>query len=134
MLAARRRKGIPEMQILLLAGLMLASGPFTGASEPHSAPIPPPPPLQVQTVQPACVDARDSADYVPGVDAYGSSVAPADLPGSTADVEISSQVYAELRSSNPQLRGVGVVANLPGIQTRPPCPQSAPPASAISVH
>ena len=74
-----------------------------------------------------CVDPRYSPDYVPGGTVQGRPVAPADLPGSSTDIQISTEVYAELRSSNPQLRGAGVVVNLPGLQTRPPCPP-APPA------
>lgn len=98
-----------------------------------AAPEPTPQPAQTQPQQPACIDTRNSADYVPGVDSYGRAVAPADLPGSSTDVQISTQVYAELRSTNPWLRGVGVVANLPGLQTRPPCPQS-PPANSPAKH
>src|ERR1051326_8466977 len=78
------------------------------------APVPPPPP--------PCIDARDTADYVGGVDVNGREVAPADLPGSSTDVQISTQVYAELRSSNPQLRGAGVMTNLPGLVRPPSCP------------
>src|ERR1051326_5177654 len=88
------------------------------------APVPPPPPsYQVQPPPPApCIDARDTADYVGGVDVNGREVAPADLPGSSTDVQISTQVYAELRSSNPQLRGAGVMTNLPGLVRPPSCP------------
>jgi hypothetical protein len=93
-----------------------------------TAPYPPPPPPPVQAPPPDCVDPRNSPDYVPGVDARGRPVAPADLPG-TADVQISTEIYAELRSPNPQLRGVDVSANLAGIATRPPCPVKNPPQS-----
>jgi hypothetical protein len=79
---------------------------------------------------PACIDPRDSADYVPGVDAYGRPVAPADLPGS-ADVQISTEVYPILKSKNPQLNGVGMVANLPGLANRPICPPAPPPRGAV---
>jgi len=116
---AAMRRFFFAASLLLLGDLALAA----------AVPDPASPPPQTQPPQPACVDARDSAEYVPGVDAYGRAVAPADLPGSTADVEISSQVFAELRSRNPQLRGAGVVVNLPGIQTRPPCPASLPSAA-----
>jgi hypothetical protein len=88
-------------------------------------PMPLPP-----AVSPACVNARDSADYVPGVDVHGRPVAPADLPGS-ADVQISTEVYPILKSKNPQLNGVGVVANLPGLANRPLCPPPAPQARPV---
>ena len=77
---------------------------------------------------PACSSA--SADYVPGVDAYGRPVAPADLPGG-ADVQISTEIYARLRLKNPQLNGADVSVNLPGLASRPPCqaqPASSPPS------
>jgi hypothetical protein len=109
------------MRRVLVAALFLASTRLAAVA----APAPMPPPLRAQPAQPPCVNARDTADYVPGVDAYGRPVAPADLPGSSADVQISTQVYLEMRSSNPQVRGVGVMANLPGLQTRPVCPPSA---------
>lgn len=111
------------MRRVLVAALFLAGTRVAAAAAP--TPIsPPPPPLQAQPAQPLCVNARDTADYVPGVDAYGRPVAPADLPGSSADVQIGTQVYVEMRSSNPQVRGVGVMANLPGLQTRPTCAPS----------
>jgi hypothetical protein len=112
----------------IIAAIFLTVG--IAAAAPAVAPLPPPPPPPAQVPPPVpCVDPRDTAEYVPGVDATGRQVAPADLPGSSTDVQISTQVYAELRSANPQLRGVGVVANLPGLQTPPVCPpkaQSAP--------
>jgi hypothetical protein len=94
------------------------------AQSPQRPSIPPPPLLQ--SPPPDCVDARNSPDYVPGVDARGHAVAPADVPG-TADVQISTEVYAELRSPNPQLRGAGVSANLAGLATRPLCPPKVRP-------
>ena len=101
-----------------------------GIADAAAPPVPPTPPLppRVQTPPMPCVEPRDTADYVPGVDVYGRKVAPADLPGSSTDVQISTQVYPEVRSGNPQLRGVGVVANLPGLQRPPICPpqQSGP--------
>jgi hypothetical protein len=103
-----------------------------GAATAWAAPAPPPPPpaSTAPAAQPACIEARDSADYVPGVDAYGRPVAPADLPGS-ADVQISTEVYPILNSKNPQLNGVGVVANLPGLANRPICPPAPPPGGAV---
>src|SRR5215467_11380675 len=105
--------------------VILAAIPGVAGAQPFPPPssLPPPP---VQAPLPDCVDARNSPDYVPGVDARGRPVAPADLPG-TADVQVSTEVYAELRSPNPQLRGVGVNANLSGLATRPPCAPKAPP-------
>jgi hypothetical protein len=120
------------MRRFLFAALCFAVSNLAAAAAPGSARIPPPPPPQTQPPQPACVDARDTADYVPGVDAYGRSVAPADLPGSTTDVQIGTEVYAEMRSKNPQMRGVGVIANLPGLQKPPPCLQ--PPSPSVVIH
>jgi hypothetical protein len=102
--------------IFVAAALMTANLPAAAASAPKA------PPTDKVTAKPAC--ASDSAEYVPGVDAYGRPVAPADLPGG-ADVQISTEIYAELRSKNPQLRGAGMDVNLPGLETRPPCPPQA---------
>jgi hypothetical protein len=116
------------MRLTLIAAFLLTAG-LANAAAPAVAPLPPPPPPQQQAQLPPpvpCVDPRDTAEYVPGVDANGRQVAPADLPGSSTDVQISTQVYAELRSSNPQLRGAGVMANLPGLQTPPTCPPRQP--------
>jgi hypothetical protein len=60
-------------------------------------------------------------------------VAPADVPGSTTDVQISTEVYVQMRSKNPQIGGVGVVANLSGLQKPPPCVPSAP-RSSVTIH
>jgi len=59
-------------------------------------------------------DPRQSADHFPGVDVKGRPVAPADLPSGN-DVQISTEVYAAVRLPDPQLRGVGVIANLPNL-------------------
>lgn len=59
-------------------------------------------------------DLRASPDYVPGIDAKGREVVPADVP-TGRQVEIDTQVYVETRSKNPQLRGTGVIVNLPGL-------------------
>jgi hypothetical protein len=59
-------------------------------------------------------DLRASPDYVPGIDAKGREVVPADVP-TGRQVEIDTQVFVETRSSNPQLRGTGVIVNLPGL-------------------
>jgi hypothetical protein len=118
-----------RMRLTLIAALFLTAG-VANAAAPAIAPLPPPAPPPQTHLPPSvpCVDPRDTAEYIPGVDANGRQVAPADLPGSSTDVQISTQVYAELRSTNPQLRGAGVMANLPGLRTPPVCPprQSAP--------
>jgi hypothetical protein len=119
------------MRRFLFAAMICALGNLAAAA-PRSAPIPPPPPPQSQPPLPACVDARDTADYVPGVDAYGRPVAPADLPGSTTEVHVSTEVYVEMRSRNPRMPGVGVTANLPGLQKPPPCLK--PPQSSVTIH
>jgi hypothetical protein len=121
------------MRRLIIAAFLVSAGVADAAAPPAQLP-PPPPPAQVQAPPPVpCVNARDTADYVPGVDVNGRKVAPADLPGSTTDVQISTQVYAEVRSSNPQLRGAGVVVNLPGLARPPICPPQ-PQSSTIHVH
>src|SRR6266851_2220338 len=107
--------------MLFVAGTTAASAaPARLPSPPPSLASPPP------AAMPACIDPRESEEYVPGVDAYGRPVAPADLPGG-ADVQISTEVYPILKSKNPQLNGVGVVANLPGLANRRICPQAPPP-------
>jgi hypothetical protein len=116
------------VRTILLAAMLFVSGTMAAGAAP--APVPPPPsPPPVAQPQP-CVNPGDSADYVPGVDAYGRPVAPADLPGG-ADVQISTEVYPILNSKNPQLNGVGVVANLPGLANRPICPTAPPPGGAV---
>src|SRR5258708_5090443 len=118
--------------MLFASGAMLGgAAPPAGAVPPiGAAPAPPPrPPPPPPVVQLPCVNPRDTADYVPGVDAYGRPVAPADLPGG-ADVQISTEVYPILKSRNRQLDGVGVVANLPGLANRPICPPAPPPGRA----
>jgi hypothetical protein len=122
------RRFLFAASFLLFCDLAMAAA-IPSAPTSRSAPMPPPPP----PAQPACADAHDSADYVPGMDAYGRPVAPADLPGSTTDVQISTQVYADVRTANPQLRGVGVAVNLPGLQPPPPCVQ-APAKPSVTIH
>jgi len=122
------------VRTILLAAMLFASGTMlSGAAPPiGAAPLPPPPPPgppPAARPQP-CVNPRDSAEYVPGVDAYGRAVAPADLPGGD-DVQISTEVYPILKSKNPQLNGVGIVANLPGLANRPICPPAPPPGRAV---
>jgi hypothetical protein len=121
------------MRSSLFAVVLVVSGTLlSGAAPPMgSAPGPAPPASPTPPAGPQpCVNPRDSADYVPGVDASGRPVAPADLPGG-ADVQISTEVYPILKSKNPQLNGVGVVANLPGLANRPICRPIPPPRGAV---
>lgn len=74
--------------------------------EPPSDLPPEDPPLQC--------DLKASPDYVPGVDAKGREVAPADLP-SNQQVVIDTQVYVETRPRNRRLPRTGVIVNLPGL-------------------
>src|SRR5258706_16091602 len=99
---------------------------FPVAISAMAASISPPPAKPAPATVPACINPRDTADYVPGVDAYGRPVAPADLPGGP-DVQISTEVYPILKSKNPQLDGVGVVANLPGLANKAICPPGVVP-------
>ena len=101
--------------------ILLALGAIAAAPEPPAKPAPAP--------APACVSPLDSADYVPGADARGRPVAPADLPAG-GGVQIRTEVYPIINSKNPQLNGVGVVANLPSLANRPLCPPPAAPGDA----
>ncbi len=98
------------MKHFILCAILMAAGLPALAAD-GKKPLPPPP---------ACVDPTTSTDYVPGVDAYGRPVASADVPG-TADVEISTDIYAELRSQNRQLRRAGVDVRLKGLENLPLC-------------
>ena len=69
-----------------------------------------------------CVDIHQSPDYVPGVDAYGHSVAPADVP-SDGNLNVDTRVFAEVRTKTPQVPSVGVEVDLRALQPKPPCPQ-----------
>jgi hypothetical protein len=113
------------MRFILLAAILLASGAIAGEAPPSAPPAKPAP-----AAPPPCINARDTADYVPGADVYGRPVAPADLPG-TAQVQISPEVYPILKSRNPQLNGVGVVATLPGPANQAICPAGRPPGGAF---
>ena len=96
--------------LVFCAGLLAALPAF--AADVLHAPRPAPPSL--------CRDPQTATDYVPGVDAYGRPVAQADVPG-TADVEIGTDIYAELRSQNRQLRRAGVDVRLKGLENLPLC-------------
>jgi hypothetical protein len=87
---------------------------------------------QRQAPPPGCIDPKHSPDYTPGVDARGKPVAPADVP-TEGDVVISSQVFAEVRTKNPQVPKVGVVADLSGLKQLPPCPP-APKKPIVHEH
>ena len=112
------------MRSPLVAAILLAFGVIAAAPEPPAKPAPAP--------APACVippGPRDSADYTPGTDVHGRPVAPADLPGS-GGVQIRTEVYPIINSKNPQLNGVGVIANLPSLANRPLCPLPFAPSDA----
>jgi hypothetical protein len=114
-------------RLTIIAAFFASAGVADAAAPPAALPRPAPAQVQTPPLVP-CIDPRDTADYVPGVDTKGRKVPPADLPGSSTDVQISTEVYAELPSSNPQLRGAGVAVNLPGLQTPPVCP---PPLQSV---
>jgi hypothetical protein len=59
-------------------------------------------------------DLRASPDYVPGIDARGREVVPADVPYGQR-VEIGSQVFVETRPRDRRLRGAGVIVDLPDL-------------------
>lgn len=105
------------MRGFLVVAVLFALGGSPAEAAPAYAPSPP----ATATPKPACIGPQNSADYAPGIDAYGHPVAPADLAGS-ADVQINTEVFPIVRTQNPQLDGVGVDVNLPGLQTRPLCP------------
>ena len=60
------------------------------------------------------------AEYVPGVDVYGRPVKPADVPSDT-QVVVSTEVYPEVRSNNPQLQGTGLRVRIEGLGQPPKC-------------
>ncbi|HYM19121.1 MAG TPA: hypothetical protein VEU06_11200 [Micropepsaceae bacterium] len=91
------------------------------ASAPPSAPA-----------NPTCIDAKNSPDYTPGVDARGKAVAPADLP-TQGNVEVSTHVFAEVRTNNRQVPRVGVEVNLDALRQLPPCPP-APKKPIVHEH
>ena len=62
------------------------------------------------------------ADYVPGVDASGRPVKPADVPSDT-QVVVSNEVYPEVRSQNPQVPATGLRVRIDGLGQAPKCPQ-----------
>ena len=93
----------------------------------EAAPAPPSAP-----VTPTCIDPKHSPDYTPGVDARGKPVAPADLPAQ-GNVEVSTQVFAEVRTGNPQVPRVGVEVNLNALKQLPPCPP-APKKPIVHEH
>ena len=83
----------------------------------HAAPAKPP--AQPETPAAARCHPQDSADYVPGVDVRGNSVAPADLPSQT--VVVGTDFYAEVRTSNPQAPRIGVHVRADGLGEPAPC-------------
>jgi|SRR6516165_1164544 hypothetical protein len=91
----------------------------------EAAPAPPSAPAV-----PTCIDPKHSPDYIPSVDARGKPVTPADVP-SEGNVEVSTEVFAEVRTRNPQVPRVGVGVNLNALRQLPPCP---PPPKKPIVH
>ena len=72
-----------------------------------------------------------SPDYVAGVDARGHPVVPADVP-SEPNVVISTEVYPELKSRDPQLRGTGLSVRIEGLGEAPPCPMPMPSTKKVN--
>jgi hypothetical protein len=70
----------------------------------------PPPELE----PPIECDLRASPDYVPGIDAKGRPVVPADVP-TGRQVELDTQVYVETRPRTRQRQRTGVIVNLPDL-------------------
>ena len=85
------------------------SGPPATLPPDSAPPVAPPP--EEQLIE---CDLRASPDYVPGIDANGRDVVPADVP-TGRQVEIDTEELVVSRSRNPQLRGTGVIVNLPGL-------------------
>jgi hypothetical protein len=70
------------------------------------------PPPEVEP--PIECDLRASPDYVPGIDAKGRPVVPADV-STGRQVEIDTEVYVETRPRNRQRQRTGVIVNLPDL-------------------
>ena len=111
------------VRAVTMAGLLAGSCVFAHAAEPMrpSGPaqltLPPnsPPPMKTPAEeQPIPCDLRASPDYVSGIDVQGREVAPADVP-SRPQVEISTEMFVATRPKIPQLRGMGMIVNLPGL-------------------
>jgi hypothetical protein len=88
--------------------------PSPGLVPPQDFGAPPgfePPPRLPLEQRPIECDPLASPDYVPGIGVRDREVAPADLPSD--QVEIDTQVFLEMRSKNPQLRGTGVIVRIP---------------------
>ena len=109
--------------IATVAALLAGACSVVHAAEPTapSARVQPPPPpnaappsLRPPESPPIPCDLRASPDYVPGVDAKGRQVAPADVP-SGQGVEINSEMFVEMRPQDRRLRGTGVIVSLPGL-------------------
>ena len=109
--------------LVMIAGLL--AGPAMSAEAGSSAPPLEPPaeltkPLDAPPFEPPLeqsfieCDLRASPDYVPGIDAKGRAVVPADIP-TGLEIEINTEVFVETRSRSRQLRGTGVIVNLPGL-------------------
>jgi len=103
-----------------IIGMFGTAAVLAGLSSIPGAAAPAKPSARLQPA-PAQCDLKDSADYAPGVDAYGRPVAPADAPG-TRGVVVNGEVYPELRSQNPQVRGTGLAVRIEGLAGPRACP------------
>jgi hypothetical protein len=106
---------------MLKPGIFLI--PLWLAAVPALAQTPDAPPAAAPA-QP-CTDPATSADYVPGVDAYGRTVAPADVPG-TSTIDVNSTVQAQIRTHNRAVPFVGVDVALNAPAPPHACPAAAP--------
>jgi hypothetical protein len=106
---------------MLKPGIFLV--PLLLAAVPALAQTPDVPP-QAYPAQP-CTDPATSADYVPGVDAYGRAVAPADVPGSST-IDVNSTVHAQIRTHNRAVPFVGVDVALNALTPPHACPAAPP--------
>ena len=70
--------------------------------------------------RPPICNTQKSARYLPGVDAYGRPVAPADVP-SGPEVYIGTTVYPEIGFKDPLLRGAVVGVRIGGFTDPPLC-------------
>ncbi len=103
----------------LLAATAVIAALLCGVAVRAAAPAKPP--VKAQQSLPLPCDTKDSPSYVPGVDANGRPVTPADAPTDT-HVVISTEIYPELKSTNPQLRGTGLAVRIDGLGQPPRCP------------
>ena len=71
---------------------------------------------------PTCVDISQSPDYIPGIDATGRKVAPADLP-SEGDLNVNPDLYVGVPTGSSQSPNVGVEVDASAaLAPKTPCP------------